>query len=467
MSYPKLPPRRTLPPDVRERMRRRVLEVDGGSTDFDSGWLSTDAVLAGADVPGRLDLAEHPIRSFDSGGSAGADATAGAVSVDAVSGGAVPGGARVRGGRALRGPVAAAAGLALLVAGGAVVVRVSQYADSTAIAPSVTTTLRVAPGFAAPSEVTVVPTTEDDEARCDLGAPAFTVRLPGRRVLIAAGGRFCELTYTTVATSKSLVPEVPVGAAKIVWHSPTGVVVGRVPPDGQRVVVQEQYRPNPSVLSHQGFFVTLASGSTIAFDVGFPGRPATESRSVDLRTVPVAADVVDRFPSGKTDPREPANTLARCLDLGMRTSARLIDDSGRWQSGASVGVESAGGVAALRGPDGATAYCMVSEFRATAVQSFPVVEDTYRKPVRLLASKVSDAGGSLGIVARLAGAVRDDVARVELQRPQGNAVSVEVRRGTFAGALANLPSAEGTVLNDVEVRAFGRDDQLLYQGPLV
>ncbi|WP_433262601.1 hypothetical protein ACQPZF_29955 [Actinosynnema sp. CS-041913] len=403
MSFPELPPRRTLPPDVRERMRRKVF--------------------------GRRTTA--------------------------------------------RTPLTAAAGVALLVAAGVVGVVVGQGAstDSDTMTSNTTTppaAILTQRGFAAPDEVRQIDTTAEDTAACGFDRALFTARLPGRRVLAAPGDRFCELTYSMVSVATA--PDTTVGDdARLLWRSPTDVLVGRVPPNTVRLqVVQPEHNlPQAGALVGDRYFVTMATTTgLIAVILSFSGARPDASHSFNALDVPVRANTADRFPGGKSDAREGQTVLARCLDWAMRNSTARIEDTAHWQLGASTGVDTVAGLAVLRGPAGATAYCLMSEFRPTEVRPPMPVEDT-GNAFTVLDTSLTRTDALRGIVARLGGVVRDDVWRMDLVDTRGDARSVEVQQGTFAAWVANVPSLDMATLAGVRLRAYGKDDALLYEAPAV
>ncbi|KOX16783.1 hypothetical protein ADK67_39175 [Saccharothrix sp. NRRL B-16348] len=146
MMLPDLPPRRSLPPDVRKRLRRRVLGR-------------------------RLPAGRVPSGGVPSGGAA-------------------------------RAPLAAAAAVVVLAAGGTIVAQSTQ-GDPDAVTPPSTaqsTAVSSSPGDSPVTSLTPGATGGEAE-RCGFGGGdvRFTLGLAGRRILVTRNGRFCEFTHTTVA----------------------------------------------------------------------------------------------------------------------------------------------------------------------------------------------------------------------------------------------------------------------------
>ncbi|MEJ2854491.1 MULTISPECIES: hypothetical protein [unclassified Saccharothrix] len=397
MSFPELPPRRALPPDVRERMRRRVFgrPARGSATDR-------------------------------------------------------------AGGRGAGGPLAVAAAVAVLV-GGLVVARTADQDGSGALPTPSTAATR---GFAGPDDAQVVATTSEDLSRCGLSAALFTVRFDGRRVLADRSDRYCELTYATTSTSTSAI-SVPVGDLRVTWRSPSGVLVGKVPPNLAGLVTRSSRGALPSALTDYGYFVTLSSSPTTVFELTHREQPV-QVHTLDPATVPDAARTVDFHPSGVADPA--ANVLDRCLDVGMLSSARPVSDVVPWTLGAVVGADTTAGLAVLRGPAGTTAYCRLDLYRAKQVDG-PMggvgsPADAYQ--VRALVSR--NSGPPLGFVLLVGGTLRDDVHRLELVDASGPR-PVEVRDRTFAGVLTELSSTDVSAVG-ARLTAYARDGTVLQTGPV-
>lgn len=383
MSLPELPPRRSLPPDVRERMRRRVLGRPHG-----------------------------------------------------------------------RAPLAVAAAVAVLV-GGLVVARSADRADGPAALPTTPPTSSHRP-FSGPDDAQVVPTTAADLSRCGFTAALFTVRLNGRRVLAAPGERFCELTHATTSTS-TLAVAVPLGDLEVRWRSPSGVLVGKVPPDLVRMSARAAVAPLPGVLTDHGFFVARPAPRGTVFELSYRDRP-DRAQAVDPAAVPVTAKTADFYPSGVADPA--ANVLDRCLDNGMLDSTQIVSDVVPWQLGAVVAADTDIGLAVLRGPSDNTAYCRVEQYRAVTVDGPMGGVGSRTDAFQVRALYPRDAGAR-GYVLQVAGTLREDVHRVELLG--GSGVRVEVRDRTFAGVVG-LPSLEPQALKGVQLTAYAADGTVLQSG---
>ncbi|CAL9399238.1 hypothetical protein SUDANB95_01414 [Actinosynnema sp. ALI-1.44] len=381
MSLPELPPRRSLPPDVRERMRHRVL------------------------------------------------------------------------GRSHR-PLAVAAAVAVLV-GGLVVARSVERADGPAAFPTTPPTTSHRP-FSGPEDAQVVPTTTADLSRCGFTTALFTVRLNGRRVLAAPGERFCELTHATTSTS-TLAVAVPLGDLEVRWRSPSGVLVGKVPPDLVRMSARATIAPLPSVLADHGYFVARPSPRGAVLELSYRERP-DRTQPVDPAAVPVTAKTVDFYPSGVADPA--ANVLDRCLDHGMLDGTRIVSDVVPWQLGAVVAADTDMGLAVLRGPSGNTAYCHVDQYRAVTVEGPMSVIGSRTGAFHVRALYPRNAGR---YVLQVGGTLREDVHRVELLG--GTDVQVELKDRTFA-AVVGLPSLEPQVLKGVRLTVYAADGTVLQSEPL-
>ncbi|CCH33550.1 hypothetical protein ABZ816_22895 [Actinosynnema sp. NPDC047251] len=443
MTFPELPPRRPLPAEVRERMRR-VVVAD---------------VLAGPEGTATDVRTQADVRTLTEGRT---QAERRAVDdVRAVDEG--PGRPR----RRARGPLAAAAGAVLLV--GAVAVAVQPFHTAPVDTAQGTPVLPVPDGFAAPIEAEVVPTLPQDLEVCGFGGEqAVTVRVPGRRLLITPQEEYCELTYTTVARSDpSVYDDLYVGRSKVLWRSPTGVVILKPAPGTTPIkaaVVPDM--PITAKLVDDDHFLMIPQGQTVTVETNAGDPIKSASTELTLRSIPDAALVHDRFPDGSNDPADPKNVLARCLDVAMRSGAEQVDDSGTWKYAAAAGVGTRSGLVALRGPGAASAYCSVAEYKALSVYTAPDHAGDPARPFRMVLSQVSKAGGPEGIVLKIGGTVRDEVTRLEFTHRQQSPQSADVRDGTFVALLPDVTSADN-LLQDVTAKAFDRDGRVVYEGRVV
>ncbi|MEU4807288.1 hypothetical protein [Actinosynnema sp. NPDC023587] len=423
MNTPELPARRTLPPDVRERMRRKVvggLPETADEADVDVGGTAVDGVRI------VVDPVEHR--------------------------------------RHRRGPLAAAAAAVLLVGAGAVAVQT--FPGSPVLVATATPTLTPADGFAAPLEAAVVPTLPQDLDACGLGGlQATTVRAPGRRLLITPDEEYCEVTYTTVARADTApYAGLFLGTQKVLWKSPSGVVLVKpVPGSVPSGTVARPGSPITTILVDDDHYLMIPRGPEMTAETTWE-EPRYEVPELHRITLPVAARVRDRFPNDSQNPADPRNTLARCLDVAMRDRVDGMTTGGEWTHGGIAGTDTSTGLLAMRGPDGASAYCSVDKYQAKGVHRAPhSTGDISSHSFRVVVRWVGDTRGPDGPVGRIAGTVRDDVARVEFWHAQQSPRVADVREGTFAVRLPGVTPVDGQ-LADISARVLGHDGHVLFEG---
>jgi hypothetical protein len=390
MSVQSLPPRRPLPPDVRERMRRRVLS---------------------------------------------------------------------RG--AVRSPLAAAAAVAVLVAGGAIIAQSTQ-GDTIAVSPPTTTS----PATGSPLPDTPVTSvspgaTTTDAARCGLGDAdvRFTLGLAGRRILVTRDDRFCELTHTTISNNNPEVGPVAFagGAATVLWHSGSGVLIGRAPAgsSGVRLESGDSTGTGPMPVSLvEDLFVTPYTTPGMSAHFTTPSGPVAAGIDVvALPTVQVWAAPREELPPGDPD-------VARCLDRALRDSARWVGDPLKWRPGANSG-QAPDARLVLHDQAGKTAYCGILLGRPYLVQEesgSPQGGESFE--VRYVAGGETGPGPGDGYVL-LGGTV--DAARVggiEITDPQGRTVAATLRDGTFIARLGQRHlTATDALLEGFRVRVLDHGNQ--------
>lgn len=430
MMLPDLPPRRPLPPDVRKRLRRRVLG-----------------------------------RRLPAGRVLGGGVPSGGVLSGEVPGGGVQGSGGLSGGAA-RAPLAAAAAVVVLAAGGAIVAQSTQGDPNAVTPPSTTqstaqsTAVSSAPGDSPVTSLTPG-ATGGEAARCGFGDGdvRFTLGLAGRRILVTRNGRFCELTHTTVAHDKPEVGAFPFadGAAAVLWRSGSAVLIGRVPIGTSRVRLTSGERsgrePMPVALVDD-LFVTPYTDVGMSVEFTTPSGPV--SAVIDVEALPgVDAWTVSREELPPGDPE-----VARCLDRALRQGATWVGDPPAWRPGAFSG-PGVDALLAIHDQAGRTAYCDYRDgrpFLAHEEDSSPQRGTSFE--VHYVTGR--NAGPRLDAAhVVLAGTV--DAARVggvEITDRQGRTVSAVLRDGTFAARLPDQPPlTSNTVAEGFRVRVLDHDNQ--------
>lgn len=242
-SVPDLPPRRPLPPDVRERMRRAVLSdpVRGNAVRAPLAAAAAVAVLA-------------------AGGAIIAQSTQGDT-------------------------IAVAPPSTTSPTSGS---RLPPDTPVTSVSPGATATDAARCGFG------------DADVR-------FTLGMAGRRILVTRDDRFCELTHTTVSNNNPEVGPVPFagGTAAVLWRSGSGVLIGRAPAGTSGVRLESGdptgTGPMPVSLVEELFLTRYTTPGMSAHFTTPSGPVAAGIDVVALPTVQVWAAPREELPPGDPD----------------------------------------------------------------------------------------------------------------------------------------------------------------------
>ncbi|QFZ22073.1 hypothetical protein [Saccharothrix syringae] len=390
-----LPPRRPLPPQVRDRMRRRVLGVGGRARH-------------------RLsEVGEHLVL-----------------------------------------PLAAAAVAGVLVAGGLfVALRSSHAGDSSSVGPpSGAPTFRSGGRLAARTD-----NRPEDADRCGFAVVDVwsTFTLNGRRLVVAGGDRFCELTYTRVSHNRPGVEAVELGQGVLaLWRSPTGVLVGRTPagavPPGADAPTAD---PRAAEL-----FVLAPGPARVAFDFTANGQAVRVEADLDRLPGAEWSDSVEHLPPGDA-------VVARCLDRALQDGATWVGDPGRWLPGADVG-PAAHRVLLLRGGE-EVVYCQVADDQAVAVHpanrpGTVLLPFSFR--YRVDGTVLAQPDGGYVVLAGTVDQAR--VGALEVADSRGVGGQVSVVAGTFAVWIGGQPVVGGAPDSGFRVRVRDHRGEVVYQDQL-
>ncbi|MCS7481465.1 hypothetical protein ACFFQW_25765 [Umezawaea endophytica] len=412
-----LPPRRPLPSDARERMRRRITS---------------------AEPPVR----ERPNR---------------------------------------RGPLVAAAAVVLLVAGGAVGAQLTRDSTPAVAPPPPAATspdwMNVQLGYGKTTDADLATCglagiksthTFSMRGRRIVVGDADDA---GRR-------RFCEITYTRVSVSLPDSSPIPVGdgAVSILWRSPSGVVVGQAPRGADAMSVDPESEPDtlddvPRVekLIPSDLFLlrSVAPVENVEFHVQEPPSYVTARVVKSELPGPEWSTTRDAYPSGSTAGDLPANQAARCLDLWQTDGPpyagnvpKSFDDPADWRPTVRVGQDSAEGLLVLREEGGDTAYCTLRNGVATDLR-WAVQQADVEKMFRVLGGLESPGTG----VTILAGTTTSHVGELVFTSPGQAPVRAEVADGTFAVRLTGPPTTTPKHPRDFTVDVNDPDGMILYRGP--
>lgn len=354
--------------------------------------------------------------------------------------------------RSVRGPVAAAFAVVLLVTGGVLAARLPRHGGTAASVSTVTA--------AQPADARRCASALDAAGPAGTWADAttwrrvFQVSDEGRHVTaLLVNGRpmFCETTLTTVTVSApAWSAGVPADApAAALLGSDDGVVAGVVRPGARGLVVtfhdgNGSHRRTATVAD--GLFVAFGpphgvrhSTVTVSVTDVASSRPAPAAWSQPLAT---PAPVVFR-----TDRPEHGTADDPCVELSAGRGGPVLD-AGGWRGGAAVGdavvdYDSAAGALCDRQHGGTPEFSYLGPPPATG-----------RMPLLVAYERNTDTG------LVLAGLVAPDVGRVEFTTTSG-AGSARLIGPTFAVAL-DVPGDA----RDVRVAVVDRSGDLIYHGAL-
>ncbi|MFD5828553.1 hypothetical protein [Lentzea sp. NPDC060358] len=339
-------------------------------------------------------------------------------------------------------PLAVAAGVALLVAGGVAVTRSLGH--------------DVDPG----RDRVVAPTIRDlDRCRAALGDQAWSssgmVVFGPRKVLVGDDGRVCELTLTRAGFSSRVPQPVELEAGSITYRS-ANVIVG-VPPEGTtavqvRVANPAHGRGQSEAVVTRDFFVVHNPLTVTSDELVFDDRPVTVPRTMRWP----AGGEVDSFESGDPDPWAPVNVLARCVDSAFMTENAKAEDLRYWEPLLESGLDRRDAVLVAHRGHGEWASCAVSERRVNALSTIRTA------PADPNAAQVlggRQAGSEFVMIARTTPAA----TTAEVSDSGGPPVAADVADGFF---IARLPLTGGEMISPARLRLVARDagNQVVYDG---
>lgn len=344
-------------------------------------------------------------------------------------------------------PLAVAAGVALLVAGGfAVTQSVTHDVD--------------------PAQSRVIMPSSQDLSRCRTAlndqswSSTEMVAFGLRKVLFGKDGRFCELSRTTatVATPESQPTQLEAGSVTY-WSSQ---VIAGVPPRGTRTVSARQVHPSDSrtfsdAVVTPNFFIVAGPYGMSATELIFDGRtvpiPRGPSLPIPQGPPPSRTRTVDSFDSGNSDPAAPVNLLAKCTDWAFAGSDRADDLQG-WEP-LLVAERHPGMLLAHRNHQ-EWASCALSENRTNALSR---IRTASAGPDSATVLGGYQAEGEFIMVGR----THPSAKTVEVSDGTSPPVSSDVADGHF---IARLPIPGGQMIIPANLHLIARNagNEVVYEG---
>jgi hypothetical protein len=243
-------------------------------------------------------------------------------------------------------PLAVAAGVILLIAGGVAVTRSDTENPLD------------------PARARIVTPSGHDLARCraalnDEGwSSTEMVVIGGRKVLVNKDNRFCELSRSRAYVAAPDAIGVRLEAGTVTYRSEQ--IIAGIPPLGARTARARQSngtfsRGSTDAVVTPDFFVIHAAAPLNVTELVFDGR--TVAVPVDAQ-LPVAKST-DSFESGDGDPWTPVNVLARCADSADPNAMRPEDVEG-WRPLLTTGLEHRSGLLLAHRAGKEWATCLVA-----------------------------------------------------------------------------------------------------------
>ncbi|MEV6239424.1 hypothetical protein [Lentzea sp. NPDC051838] len=340
-------------------------------------------------------------------------------------------------------PLAVAAGVALLVAGGVTVTQTffdrTDSGNARVVAPS-----------------------RQDVNRCRAAmndenwSSSKMVVFDSHKVLVGKDNRFCELTRSRAHVILQNTGQSPPGAGSVTFRS-DHVIAGVPPLDARTAVVHDgnegSDRPSTDAVVTRDFFVSYSAAPRTITEVLFDDRTTVTVPS--LNEVQPAA-ITDSFESGDGNAWTPVNLLSRCADNAAAAGSRFEELKG-WQPLLTSGLDGRDGLLLAQRDNREWATCLFSSFTSGGTS----LEKIYTVPADPQGVKMVSGHTSLGtfiMAARTSAAART----VEVSKDGGPAVTADVTDGFF---IVKLPS-DGSAIDFGSLRVTARDadNQIVFSG---
>jgi hypothetical protein len=348
-------------------------------------------------------------------------------------------------------PLAVAAGVILLIAGGVAVTRSDTENPLD------------------PARARIVTPSGHDLARCraalnDEGwSSTEMVVIGGRKVLVNKDNRFCELSRSRAYVAAPDAIGVRLEAGTVTYRSEQ--IIAGIPPLGARTARARQSngtfsRGSTDAVVTPDFFVIHAAAPLNVTELVF-----------DDRTVPVPVDAqfpvakgTDSFESGDGDPWTPVNVLARCADSAAVADAMPPEDLESWQPLLTIGLEHRSGLLLAHRAGKEWATCFVA---GAGGDPGPLrkLHDVPTEPANGRILGAYDNGDEFVIAARTLRAA----TTVDVSTGGGRSLTArtaEVTDGFFAVKLPRRTDNVTTFPTGLWIVARNAEKEIVYEGAL-
>ncbi|WP_086661813.1 hypothetical protein [Lentzea kentuckyensis] len=340
-------------------------------------------------------------------------------------------------------PLAVAAGVTLLVAGG---ITITQSATHDL----------------APARDRVVAPSSRDLARCRTAlndqnwSSAEMVVFGLRKVLAGTDGRFCELTASRASVAPQGFEPTRLDAGTITYRS-SNVIAG-VPPLGTRAVKARETVSGKPLHSSSGvvtpdFFIVHVSAAMRTNEIVFDEQVFPVQRFTSWS----ANGVTDSFESDDSDPWASVNVLARCIDNAFNNN-KTVDELRGWEPLLESGLEQHRGMLLAHRGHREWATCAFTETRS---DSLSLIRTTSGKPDSALVVGGHQSGSEFIMAGRTTSAAKT----VEVSGTGVFPMTTNVADGHFI-ATFSLPIGNDRMLSPADMRLVARnaEGEIVYEG---
>lgn len=257
-------------------------------------------------------------------------------------------------------PLAVAASVTLLIAGGVAVIQSATH--------------DVDPGH----DRVVTPSGRDvDRCRTALNDQSWSssemVVFGPRKVLVGTDGRFCELTRSKAIVAPQGFEPTVLEAGRITYRS--GNVIAGVPPLGARTAKARESdgdrRTAANSVVTPDFFIVHSQAQILSDQLVFDDRTYPIPRFTSWS----AEGTTDSFESGDKDPWTPVNLLDRCIDNSSSNNVMSAEELQGWEPLQASGLEGHHGVLIAHRAHREWATCAFTETRLNSLSPIRTTAD--------------------------------------------------------------------------------------------
>lgn len=278
-----------------------------------------------------------------------------------------------------------------------------------------------------------------------------------RKVLVGEDGRFCALTRSRASVAPSGFQPSQLKAGTITFRSSR--VIAGVPPLGARTVKAREVGASYSRGSSDGvvtpeFFIVHTQSAMRANELVFDDNTVPIGQMLSMS----AEGETDSFDSGDGNPATPVNLLARCIDNAFENSAR-VEDLQDWEPLLTHGLDRHNGLLLAHRGHREWATCIVPGGGGPLDLSLIRTRSDAPDAAQMVGGYQS--GDEFIVVGRTTSSAKS----VEVSEAGGPPVTADVADGHFIVA---LPTSGNVVISPARLRLVARNaaNEVVYEGGL-